>query len=90
MKVIAISSFDHYGSRRRGDEFEVSEQVALQLVRAGLVRCEGAPTESMQGNDLVPKEATGQKSSASPVARVSQEQTAKPSGTGRRGRRNAG
>lgn len=90
MKVIAINSFDHYGSRRRGDEFEVSDQVALQLLRAGLVRCEGAPTESLQGDASVPEQATGQKSSASPVVQVSQKQTAKPSAVGRRGRRVAG
>lgn len=34
--VIALSSFDHDGMRRRGDVFQVSPQVAAELVRAGL------------------------------------------------------
>jgi len=36
--VIALRSFDHYGMRRRDEEFSVSEACANELVRAGLVR----------------------------------------------------
>lgn len=36
--VIALSSFEHYGSRRRGDAFSVSAIEARELEAAGLVR----------------------------------------------------
>lgn len=36
--VIALSSFDHGGNRRRGSKFSVSDRAAKDLARAGLVR----------------------------------------------------
>ena len=36
--VIALSSFHHYGPRRRNEEFSVSDDHAKALERAGLVR----------------------------------------------------
>lgn len=35
--VIALSSFEHYGSRRRDEEFFVSAAEATKLIAAGLV-----------------------------------------------------
>lgn len=75
-KVIAIRSFDHGGSRRRGDVFTVSPQVAEQLRLAGLVRVEGGPASAD------PRKAAGALSSASPAARASRRQTAKSSNGG--------
>lgn len=37
MKVIAKCSFEHNGSRKTGDEFDVSEQAARLLEAKGLV-----------------------------------------------------
>lgn len=36
--VIALRGFDHYGMRRRNEEFSVSDDHAKALERAGLVR----------------------------------------------------
>ncbi|QET71435.1 hypothetical protein [Bordetella bronchiseptica] len=41
MLVKAISSFEHGGSRRRGDEFEVSDRQAEQLEGRRLVKIIG-------------------------------------------------
>lgn len=75
--VIAVSSFDHGGSRRRGDEFEVSDVQAAALMRAGLVivrECEQDPGK-----------AGGEKSSASPAAPALPQTTARKSfGGGKR------
>ncbi len=40
-KVIAITSFEHHGSRSRGAEFDVSNQHADLLVKRGLVKRAG-------------------------------------------------
>lgn len=36
MEVKAISPFEHMGTRRRGDVFEVSERIGARLVQKGL------------------------------------------------------
>jgi len=38
MKVQALQSFEHGGSRRRHDEFEVSDATGQALAQKGLVR----------------------------------------------------
>jgi len=38
MKVQALQSFEHGGSRRRHDIFEVSDNIGQALVRKGLVK----------------------------------------------------
>lgn len=68
--VIALTSFDHGGSYKKGDKFDASEHFALQLEAKGLVRV------------IRPTKATGTKSSASPVAPASQKQTVKKSANG--------
>mgnify|MGYP006949394682 CR=1 FL=1 len=40
-KVIALTSFEHHGSRSRGAEFDVSNQHADLLVQRGLVKLAG-------------------------------------------------
>ena len=72
--VTALSSFEHGGKRKRDDVFEVSDTHAKALKRAGLVSFDEA-----QGD---PIDAAGAKSSASPVAQVSPQTTAKRSGSG--------
>jgi len=80
-EVVALSSFEHNGKRRRGDQFAVSDAHALALSRAGLV---------MLAEESAPTKATGSPltSSASPVALVLPEQTLSESESGgkRRGR----
>ena len=79
-EVIALSSFEHGSSRRRGEIFDVSDNHAAALVRAGLVEVVG---------DHRPDKAAGGKSSASPAAQASPEQTSKPSARGGRPRKAA-
>lgn len=66
-EVIALSSFEHGSSRRRGEIFDVSDNHAAALVRAGLVEVVG---------DHRPAQAAGGKSSASPAAQASRRGTA--------------
>jgi hypothetical protein len=73
VKVTARTSFEHGGSRRANDEFEVSEVQAKELVRRGLVRL-------TEGDD--PSEAAGTPLSASPAAQALQQTIAKPSKRG--------
>lgn len=40
-KVIALTSFEHHGSRSRGAEFDVSNQHADLLVKRGIVKLAG-------------------------------------------------
>lgn len=40
-KVIALTSFEHHGSRSRGAEFDVSNQHADLLAKRGLVKLAG-------------------------------------------------
>lgn len=76
VKVTARASFEHGGKRRPGDEFEVSEFQARELVRRGLV--------AMTEGDRNPLPAAGEPSSASQAAQASPQTTAKPSGRGGR------
>lgn len=76
-EVIAISSFEHYGPRKRNDKFKVSEATATDLERANLVR------------RVNPTKAVGGKSSASPAAQASPKATAKKSGVGGKGKKAA-
>jgi hypothetical protein len=77
ISVTALQSFDHYGRRRRGDMFEVSEHAAAQLRARGLV--------SYSAQEIVtnPPPAAGAKRSASPAAPASPPTTAKKSGNGK-------
>lgn len=70
--VTAKSSFDHNGAKRRGDEFEVSDQAAEQLKRRRLVTIGG------EG----PKSSDGQPSSALPAVPASAPTTLPPSDNG--------
>lgn len=67
--VVALTSFDHGGSRRRDAQFDVSEPTARELARAGLVRI-------LQDNPITP---VGTKSSASPAGPASRQKIAKKS-----------
>jgi len=71
--VEALSGFEHGKSRQRGDTFSVSEQHAKALERAGLVKIVGEAPDAAN-----PSGAAGEKSSASPAARVLTSPTAKP------------
>lgn len=82
-EVQAIQSFIHGENRRRGDRFSVSDHVAEELARNGLVRV------LTEGRDPAnPTGGAGTPSSASPVAQVSPQTTANVSANGvkRRGR----
>ncbi len=83
-KVVALSSFDHGGPRRRGEEFDVSDAHAAGLKRANLVQ--------IVGDGDVPQTAAGetQPSSASQAAQASKKQTAKPSARGAASKKDAG
>lgn len=70
--VIALSSFDHGGNRRRGSRFSVSERAAKELARAGLVRIV----------EQHPATPDGAKLSASPAGPASPQTTVKKSGRG--------
>ncbi|WP_442246736.1 hypothetical protein ACS0OQ_13525 [Stenotrophomonas riyadhensis] len=48
-KVIALTSFEHHGSRSRGAEFDVSTQHADLLVKRGLVKLAGEATAAGGG-----------------------------------------
>ena len=72
MLVEALKCFDHSGLRMRKTQFDVSELIAKELVKARLVRI----------IDQRPKVAAGKKLSASPVAQVSPQTTAKKSESG--------
>jgi hypothetical protein len=54
-KVIALTSFEHHGSRSRGAEFDVSTQHADLLVKRGLVKMAGHAAAASGG----PTVATG-------------------------------
>ena len=75
-EVRALSAFEHNGSRRRNESFEVSDTHAKQLEKAGLVEIIGAADD--------PGKAAGAKLSASPAAQASPQTTASPSKRGGR------
>lgn len=83
-KVLALSSFDHGGPRRRGEEFDVSEAHAAGLKRANLVH--------ILGDGEVPTTAAGgmQPSSVSRAAQASKQPTAKRSASGAANKRGGG
>jgi hypothetical protein len=62
--VMALQNFDHDGARKRGDFFEVSDQVAQRLKTRGLVLIDGEAHPSR------PMKATGEKPSVLPVVQV--------------------
>lgn len=70
-EVIPVQSFDHGGTRRRGEAFFVSRKVAEQLRRNGLV------VFGREADPSVPSPAAGKPSSASPAAPASRRQTAR-------------
>ena len=79
--VQALGNFEHNGSRKRGQRFPVSAQVARKLRDAGLVSIAGeAGTEN-------PKKAAGDPSSALPAARASRRATSSKSELGAKPRR---
>lgn len=51
-KVIALTSFEHHGSRSRGAEFDVSTQYADLLVKRGLVKLAGQVAGAAGGSPL--------------------------------------
>lgn len=56
-KVIALTSFEHHGSRGRGAEFDVSTQHADLLVKRGLVKL-AAPAVAAAGGSTSATGAT--------------------------------
>lgn len=78
--VEALTGFDHYGPRRRGDRFTVGEPMARKLRDKGLV-------QFVEGDGKHPPVAAGNPSSASPVARHSTRKTASKSAGGEKPRR---
>lgn len=48
-KVVALTSFEHHGSRSRGAEFDVSTQHADLLVKRGLVKLAGKAAAAAGG-----------------------------------------
>lgn len=74
--VEALAGFVHGEARRRGDRFSVSQPLAEAMARKGLVRVIEA------GQAGADPSAAGGKPSASPAARASRRQTAKPPAAG--------
>ncbi|MCP1646987.1 hypothetical protein [Pseudomonas nitroreducens] len=72
--VTATAGFDHDARRKLGEEFDVSRQHAEALKKKGLV--------TYDENQSDPEPAAGEKSSASQVAPVSPQTTARQSGRG--------
>lgn len=58
-KVIALTSFEHHGSRSRGAEFDVSTQHADLLVKRGLVKLAGEAAAAA-GGSVAPNGAVGE------------------------------
>lgn len=88
MKVI-VTAIQPFNSHKPGDVFELSEREAAQAEAKGLVKMQVPVSNKMKvepENKANPSPAGGEgvRSSASPAARVSQQTTARPSGTGRR------
>jgi len=79
--VQALDSFDHNGSRKRGQRFQVSIPEARKLRDAGLVAIVG------EADTLHPIPAAGIPLSASPAAPALPQTTAEPSGDGEKPRR---
>lgn len=58
MEVKAISPFEHMGTRRRGDVFEVSERIGERLVQKGLAEFV-SPTVKEAASGDPPEDSTG-------------------------------
>ncbi len=74
--VMALQNFDHGDKKRRGDMFEVSDQIAQKLKARGLVSIEGEAHPSR------PMIAAGVKPSVLPAGQVLPQAIAKKSGNG--------
>lgn len=79
-QVEALTGFEHYGTRKRGERFPVSDNMARKLRDAGLVSI-------VEGVGAHPEKAAGKSSSASPAARRSGKKTASESDAGEKPRR---
>lgn len=76
--VKAKTGFEHYGRRRRGDLFEVSDVQAKELAQKGLAELlDESPAPRVTAGGDPP-------SSASPAVQASPQTTAKQSGGGGR------
>lgn len=72
--VVAITGFDHYGRKRRGERFSVGEQDAASLISRGLAK------ESAQTSDEVPAPKSGKKNATKKAKAVS-DALANPAGS---------
>ena len=68
-KVIALTSFEHHGSRSRGAEFDVSNQHADLLVKRGLVNLAGEAAAAAGGGPAAPTGAAKRLLTLSPRSR---------------------
>lgn len=75
--VLALSSFEHNGKRKRNEVFNVSDNQAIALARAGLVMIVNEETANP-----IKATYTEVESSALEVAQVSPEQTLNKSDNG--------
>lgn len=78
LKVKALRSFEHNGSRKKGSIFRLTDNTAHDLAQRGLVSVLVEPPKA----DVCPKQAAGQKSSASPAAPALHQGTASQSAGG--------
>lgn len=78
LKVQAVRTFDHGGKRKKGSIFKLTEATAHDLAQRGLISVVVEPPKVEER----PKQAAGQKSSASPAAPVSRRRTARRSASG--------
>jgi len=74
--VMAIQNFDHGTKKKRGDMFDVSDQVAQKLKARGLVSIHG---EALPSHPIQP---VGGKLSALPAVEVLPQTIVKKSGNG--------
>ncbi|CAB3662976.1 Uncharacterised protein [Achromobacter denitrificans] len=74
MEVKAISPFEHMGTRRRGDVFEVSERIGERLVQKGLaVLVSPTVKEAASGDPADDSTGAGEPSATSRRARVKKD-----------------
>lgn len=60
MKVIAKCSFEHNGTRKAGDEFDVSDQAARLLEAKGLVELSGAEDDDRETSQSATSAGAGE------------------------------
>ena len=82
--VTALQNFEHDGAKRRGDYFEVSDNIAKKLKARGLVVLDS------EAQPLRPYQAAGEKLSALPVVQVLPQTIAKKSKHGKKPTHGAG